>query len=104
MDGPDMQKYQISKDKQEVNRAEAFPFADTGTGEMRFDVQHGKQFLEPQFQIGPELFQRRVDLPLKASEFFVMHKKAPFLWLCLTKTISYLATNLGPFSLLFAAV
>ena len=81
--GRNMQKYQVSQDKQEVNRGKAFPFTDTGAGEMRFDVQHGKQFLDPQFQIGPELFQRRFDLPLKKSKFFVMQSKAPFLWFLL---------------------
>ena len=45
---------------------------------MRFDVQHGKQFLEPQFQVGPELLQGCFDLPLKESEFFVMQEEGSF--------------------------
>ena len=64
MDGLDMQKHQIGQDKQEVPRAEALAFADTGSGQMPLDMQHGKQFLEPEFQIGAEIFQRRFDLPL----------------------------------------
>lgn len=47
MDGLDMHKNQIGQDKQEVYRGTAFPFTDTRSGEMRFDVQHGKQFLDP---------------------------------------------------------
>jgi hypothetical protein len=58
-----MHKNQIGQDKQEANRGTAFPFTDTGAGEMRFDVQHGKQFLNRQFQIGPELLQGCFDLP-----------------------------------------
>ena len=82
MDGLDMQKHQIGQDKQEVPRAEAFAFADTGAGQMALDMQHGKQFLEPQFQVGAEIFQGRFDLPLKTSDFSVMQKKAPFMWFC----------------------
>jgi len=78
-----MQKCQVSQDKQEVNRGKAFPFTDTGAGKMRFDVQHGKQFLEPQFQIGPKFFQSRFDLSLKESELSVMQSKAPILWFLL---------------------
>jgi hypothetical protein len=47
---------------------------------MRFDVQHGKQFLDPQFQIGPELLQHGFDLPLKTSDLSVMQREAPFSW------------------------
>lgn len=104
VNGLNMQKCQISKDKQEVNRAEAFPLADAGTGEMRLDVQHGKQFLEPQSQIGPELFQSRFDLALKVSKLFVTLKTAPFLWFLVIDAISYLTTNLGPSPLLFTTI
>ena len=51
MDGFDAQKHQIGQDKQEVPRAEALTFADTGAVQMALDMQHGKQFLEPQFQV-----------------------------------------------------
>ena len=104
VNGPNMQKCQISKDKQQVNRAEAFSLADVGTGEMRFDVQHGKQFLKPQSQIGPELFQGRFDLALKVGKFFVMQKMAPFLWFWVIDSISYLTTNREPSPLLFTTI
>jgi hypothetical protein len=80
MDSLDMRKNQIGQDKQELNRRTAFPFTDTGAGEMRFDVQQGKQFLDPQFQIAPELLQSCFDLPLKTSDLSVMQREAPFLW------------------------
>jgi hypothetical protein len=51
-------------------------------------MQHGKQFLDPQLQIGPEIFQGRFDLPLKASDFPVMQGKAPFVWFLLMITQS----------------
>ena len=57
----------------------AFVLADTGSGQMALDMQCGKQFLDPQFQVGVEIFQGRFDLPLKASNFPVMHEKAPFI-------------------------
>jgi hypothetical protein len=41
-------------------------------------MQHGKQFLDPQLQTGPEIFQGRFDLSLKASDVSVMQRKAPF--------------------------
>ena len=74
VNGLNMQKCQISINKQEVNRAEAFPLADAGPGEMRLEVQPGKQFLEPHFQIGPELFPSRFDLALKISKLLVIKK------------------------------
>jgi len=80
MDGLDVQKHQIGQDKQEVSRAEALAFADTGAGQVALDMQHDKQFLEPQFQVGAEIFQRRFDLPLKTSDHFVMQREAPFMW------------------------
>jgi hypothetical protein len=64
MDGHEVQKHQIGQDKQEVPRAEALAFADIGSGQMTLDMKHGKQFLEPEFQISAEIFQRRFDLPL----------------------------------------
>ena len=83
MDGVNMQKHQISKDKPEVQGADPFAFADTGSGQMTFDVQHGKQFLDPQFQVGSKIFQSRFDLSLKESELSVMQSKAPILWFLL---------------------
>lgn len=83
-----MQKHQIGQDKQEVPRAEALAFADTGSGQMALDMQHGKQFLEPQFQVGAKIFQRRFDLPLKENGFPVMQEKAPFMWVSLMITQS----------------
>ena len=80
MDGFDMQKHQVGEDKQEVPGAEALAFADTGSGEMTLDTQHGKQFLDPQFQGDAEIFQGRFDLSLKASDLSVMQGKAPFVW------------------------
>jgi hypothetical protein len=80
MDGLDMQKRQVGEDKQEVPGAEALTFADAGPGQMALDMQHGKQFLDPQLQTGPEICQGRFDLPLKASNFPVMQEKAPLLW------------------------
>lgn len=56
MDGLDVQKHQIGQNKQEVPRTEALAFADTSAGQMALDMQHGKQFLEPQFQVGAEFF------------------------------------------------
>jgi len=41
-------------------------------------MQHGKEFLDPQFQVSPKIFQGRFDLPLKVGEFPVMQEKAPF--------------------------
>jgi len=86
MDGLDMQEHQIGKDKQELPGAGAFGFADTGSRQMALNMQPGKQFLDPQLQIGPEIFQGRFDLPLKASDFPVMQEKAPFVWFLLTIT------------------
>jgi hypothetical protein len=45
---------------------------------MALNMQHGKQFLDPQFQVSPKIFQGRFDLPLKVSKFPVMHEQAPF--------------------------
>jgi hypothetical protein len=42
-------------------------------------MQHGKQFLEPQFQVGAEIFQRRFDLSLKTSDLSVMQREALFM-------------------------
>jgi hypothetical protein len=42
MDGLDMQKHQIGKDKQEMPGAVAFVFADTGSGQMALNMKHGK--------------------------------------------------------------
>jgi len=78
-----MQKNHISQDKQQVNRGTAFPFTDAGAGEMRFDMQHGKQFIDPQRQAGVKILQGRFDLPLKASGFPVMQEQAPFVWFLL---------------------
>jgi len=83
MDGLDMQKHQVGENKQEMPGAEAFMLADTGAGQMALDMQHGKQFLDPQLQVGPEIFQGRFDLPLKESDLSIMQEKAPFLWFLL---------------------
>jgi hypothetical protein len=80
MDGLDVQKHQIGQDKQEVPRAEALAFSDTGSGQMALDMQHGKQFLEPQLQASTEIFQRRFDLSLKTSALSVMQREDPFMW------------------------
>jgi len=88
MDGLDMQKRQVGEDKQEVPGAEALMLADTGSGKMALDMQHGKQFLDPQFQAGAEIFQGRFDLSLKESDFPVMQEKAPLLWFLLMITQS----------------
>src|SRR5208282_985127 len=80
MDGLNMQKRQIGQDKQEVQGAEPLALADTGSGQMTLDVQPGKQSLDPQLQVGAELFQRRFDLSLKESDLSVMQREAPFLW------------------------
>ena len=80
MDGLEVQKHQIGQDKQEVPRTEDLAFADTGAGQMALDMQHGKQFLEPQFQVGAKIFRCRFDLPLKTSDLFVMQREAPFMW------------------------
>ena len=50
--------------------------ADTGAGQMALEMQHGKQFLEPQFQVGGVIFRRRLDLSLKISDLSVIQKKA----------------------------
>ena len=80
MDGLDMQKHQVGEDKQEVPGAETLVLADAGPGQMALDMQHGKQFLDPQLQVGPKIFQGRFDLPLKANDFPVMQEQAPFMW------------------------
>jgi len=69
MDGLDTQKRQVGEDKQEVHRAQAFALADPGSGQKVLDMQPGKQFLDPQFQVGADIFQGRLDLPLKESDF-----------------------------------
>jgi hypothetical protein len=84
MDGLDLQEHQVGEDEQEMPGSEAFVLADTGSGQMTLDMQHGKQFLDPQFQVSPKIFQGRFDLPLKASDFPVMQKKAPFSVVLLT--------------------
>jgi hypothetical protein len=61
-----------------VLRAEALACANTGAGQMALDMQHGQQFLEPQFQVGGEIFQRRLDFSLKTSDLFVIQRKVPF--------------------------
>ena len=80
MDGLEVQKHPIGQDKQEAPRAEALAFADTGAGQMALDMQHGKQFFEPQFQVGTEIYQGRFDLSLKTSDLSVIQKEAPFMW------------------------
>jgi len=80
MDGLEVQKHQIGQDKQEVPRGEALAFVDAGFGQMALDMQHGKQFLEPQFQVGTEIYQRCFDLSLKTSDLSVMQREAPFMW------------------------
>ena len=62
----------------------AFVLADTGSGQMASDMQYAKQFLDPEFQAGPKIFQDRFDLSLKANDFPVMQEKAPFMWFLLT--------------------
>jgi len=73
----------MDHDEQQVHGGIPLTFANPGSGEMTLDMQHGKQRPQPQFQVGAELFQRRFDLPLKASKFSVMQSKAPFLWFLL---------------------
>jgi hypothetical protein len=80
MDGPDMHKREGGEDKQQVPGAEALMLADARPGEMALDMQHGKQFFDPQLQTGPKIFQGRFDLSLKASDFPVMQEQAPFMW------------------------
>ena len=72
MDGLDVQKHQIGQDKQKVPRAEALAFADTGSGQMALDMQHSKEFLDPQFKVGVENLQGSFDLSLKEGDFAVM--------------------------------
>jgi hypothetical protein len=45
--------------------------ADTGAGQMAMGMLHGKQFLEPQFQVGGVILRRRLDLSLKTSDLSV---------------------------------
>jgi hypothetical protein len=49
-------------------------------------MQPGKQFLDPQLQVGTKIFQGRFDLSLKANDVSVMQGKAPFLWFSLMIT------------------
>jgi hypothetical protein len=84
MDGLDMQKHQVGEDKEELNGANAFALADAGSGQMALDMQYGKQFLDPQFQVSAEIFQGRFDLSLKANDFPVMQGQAPFMWFLFT--------------------
>jgi hypothetical protein len=79
LDGLDVQKHQIGQDKQPVPRTEALALADTGASQMALDMQHGKQFLEPQFQIGTEIYQSRFDLPWKTSDLSIMQREAAFM-------------------------
>jgi len=80
VDRLDMQERQVGEDKQEKPGAEALLLADTGRGEMALNMQPGKQFLDPQLQAGPKIFQGRFDLSLKESYFPVMQEMAPFMW------------------------
>jgi len=98
VDRLEMQKHQIGKDKQEVPGAETFMLADTGSGQIALDMQRGKQFLDPQFQVGAEIFQGRFDLSLKENDFPVMQEKAPFMWVSLM-ICNINSTNLEPFPL-----
>lgn len=75
MDGIDMQKHQIGEDKQEVPGAEAFMLADAASGQMALDMQHGKQFLDPPFRVGAEIFQGRFDLSLKENDFLLCPRR-----------------------------
>jgi len=72
-----VQECQVGEDEQKIHGWNAFILADTGSGQMTLDMQHGKLFLDPQFEVSPKIFQGRFDLPLKASDFPVMQGKAP---------------------------
>jgi len=93
----EVQEYQVGEDVQEIHGWSAFVLADPGSGQMALNMQRGKQLLDPQFQVGAEIFQGRFDLPLKVSEFPVMQEKAPFCVVLLVISQSYLTTNLEPF-------
>lgn len=41
---------------------------------MAMEMQHGKQFLEPQFLVGGVILRRRLDLSLKTSDLSVFLK------------------------------
>ena len=83
----------------EVPRADALAFADTRAGQMALDLQHGKQFLEPQFQVGAEIFQRRFDLYLKKSDLSVIIKR--YLLYCFNSDFALLSYHKsGAFPLL----
>ena len=82
MDRLNMQKCQVSGDKQEVPGAEALLLADTGSDEMALNMQPGKQFLDPQLHAAPKIFQGRFDLSLKESDASVMQEMALLCSIC----------------------
>jgi hypothetical protein len=47
---------------------------------MAMEMQHGKQFLEPQCQVGGVIFRRRLELSLKTGDLSVI-KKSIFVFL-----------------------
>ncbi len=100
----DVQKHRIGEDKQQVHGAEALAFADAGGGQMALDMQLGKQIIHPQVQFAGKLFQDRFDLALKANQVSVIQEMAPFLWVLIIKSISYLTTDWEPLPLLLTNI
>jgi hypothetical protein len=99
MYGFDGQKHHVDHDEQKVQGRIPFAFANPGSGEMTLNMQSGKQRPHPQFQVGAELFQRRFDLPLKESTFFVMQSKAPFFVVFVNHLEMLTCHRLGAFSI-----
>ena len=83
---------------------EALAFADVCGGQIALDMQLGKQIFHPQVQFAGKLFEGRFDLALKVSDLSVMQEVAPFLWVLIINSISYLTTDWEPLPLLLATI
>ena len=83
---------------------EALAFADAGGGQMALDMQLGKQIFHPEVQFAGKFFQGCFDLALKESDLSVMQEVAPFLWVLIINSISYITTTWEPPPLLLSTI
>lgn len=51
-----LQESQAVGNVQEIHRQSAFALANAGSNQMAWNMQHGKQFFELQFQVSMKIF------------------------------------------------
>ncbi len=96
-----MHENQVYKDKHQVDGGVSIPLPDLRSCQMTLDAQHGKQFPDPQVQVGQREFEHRFDLSLKKCKFSIIHKEAPSVWFFTSELVHLNYHSLGAFSIKF---